>query len=234
MKRPSHATVVAYVALFVALAGSAYAGTQLPKNSVGPKQLKKNAVTTAKIKAGAVTEPKIANAAVTGPKIADNAVTGAKVDESSLGQVPSAATAGSATAAATATDAAALNGIPSDGFLQTSDVLYGSASVETPSIQTLFTAPGMFSLTTVGDGEKKFKVRFENISSATWFFSADTAILSLGPGKSGMLDLGGPPFQATVVGIDAADEANHAVIDCGFRTTAPSRAFCSARVPPAS
>jgi hypothetical protein len=224
MKRPSHATVVAYVALFVALAGSAYAGTQLSKNSVGPKQLKKDAVTTAKIKAGAVT----------GPKIADNAVTGAKVDESSLGQVPSAATAGSATTATSATNATALNGVPSDGFLQTSDVLYGSASVETPSIQTLFTAPGMFSLTTVGDGVDDFKVRFENISSATWFFSGDTAVLSLAPGKSGPMDLGGPPFQATVVAIDAADEANHAVIDCGFRTTAPSRAFCSARVPPAS
>jgi hypothetical protein len=42
--RPSHTTVIAYVALFVALGGGAYAAT-LPKNSVGPKQLKSNAVT---------------------------------------------------------------------------------------------------------------------------------------------------------------------------------------------
>lgn len=37
MKLPSHSTVIAYLALFVALGGTAYAATQLPKNSVGPK-----------------------------------------------------------------------------------------------------------------------------------------------------------------------------------------------------
>jgi len=47
--RPSPAMVVASIALFVALAGGAYAATQLPKNSVGAAQLKKNAVTPTKI-----------------------------------------------------------------------------------------------------------------------------------------------------------------------------------------
>ena len=65
MKRPSHATIVAYLALFVALGSGAYAATQLPKNSVGAKQLKKKAVTAAKIKDGAVTTPKIKDGAVT-------------------------------------------------------------------------------------------------------------------------------------------------------------------------
>jgi hypothetical protein len=41
--------VVALVALFVALAGGAYAATNLPKNSVGAAQLKKSAVTPAKL-----------------------------------------------------------------------------------------------------------------------------------------------------------------------------------------
>jgi hypothetical protein len=41
--------VVAYLALFVALGGSAYAATALPKNSVGTKQLRNSAVTLAKI-----------------------------------------------------------------------------------------------------------------------------------------------------------------------------------------
>lgn len=53
MKRISgkltYANVVASLALFVALGGGAYAATQLPKNSVGPKQLKKEAVTPAKL-----------------------------------------------------------------------------------------------------------------------------------------------------------------------------------------
>jgi hypothetical protein len=73
MRRPGHATVVAYIALFVALGGTTFAATHLAKDSVGSKQLKKNAVTTAKIK--------------------NHAVTGAKVKLQSLGTVPSASNA---------------------------------------------------------------------------------------------------------------------------------------------
>jgi hypothetical protein len=46
--------VVALVALVVALGGTGYAVTQLPRNSVGAKQLKKNAVTTSKVKNGSL------------------------------------------------------------------------------------------------------------------------------------------------------------------------------------
>ena len=67
---------IAILALVVAMAGTAYAGTQLPAGSVGTKQLKKNAVTTKKIK--------------------DGAVTGSKIDLSTLGTVPSAALADNA------------------------------------------------------------------------------------------------------------------------------------------
>lgn len=45
---------IAYVALFIALGGSAYAATALPKNSVGTKQLKNNAVTGPKVKNGSL------------------------------------------------------------------------------------------------------------------------------------------------------------------------------------
>lgn len=41
--------VIALLALFVALGGTTYAATALPKNSVGTQQLKKGAVTKAKI-----------------------------------------------------------------------------------------------------------------------------------------------------------------------------------------
>jgi hypothetical protein len=47
--RLSYANVMATIAVFIALGGSAYAATQLKKNSVGTKQLKKEAVTPAKL-----------------------------------------------------------------------------------------------------------------------------------------------------------------------------------------
>lgn len=58
-RNPSPALAVSAIALFVALGGTTYAATSLPRNSVGTKQLKNNAVSTAKIKNGAVTAAKI-------------------------------------------------------------------------------------------------------------------------------------------------------------------------------
>jgi len=52
MKRPSPSLVVSLAALVVALGGTGYAVTQLPKNSVGTAQIKKNAVTGSKVKPG--------------------------------------------------------------------------------------------------------------------------------------------------------------------------------------
>ncbi|MDQ3724570.1 MAG: hypothetical protein M3335_01555 [Actinomycetota bacterium] len=93
-KRLTYANVMSSIAVFFVLTGAtAFAATQLAKNSVGSKQLKKNAVTTAKVNNKAITTGKIKNNAVTGAKIADGAVTGAKADEASFGQVPSAKTA---------------------------------------------------------------------------------------------------------------------------------------------
>jgi hypothetical protein len=93
----TYANVVSTLCLFLLVGGAtAFAATKLAKNSVGTKQLKKNSVTSAKIR--------------------KDAVTGNKVKESTLGQVPSAATAGSSTSAqtaqiaATATNAQALDG----------------------------------------------------------------------------------------------------------------------------
>jgi hypothetical protein len=80
-KHLTYSNVVGTLALFLVLTGAtAFAATQLAKNSVGSKQLKKNAVTAAKIK----------KEAVTGAKIKKDTVTGAKVNEASLGTVPSA------------------------------------------------------------------------------------------------------------------------------------------------
>jgi hypothetical protein len=93
------ANVVSFLALFVALSGFAVAATQLKKNSVGTKQIKNSAVTAAKIKNGTIT--------------------GSKINLSSLGTVPSASKAGTATTAASASiagNATQLGGIPASGY----------------------------------------------------------------------------------------------------------------------
>jgi hypothetical protein len=64
---PSPALVISLIALFIALGGTTYAATSLPKNSVGTKQLKNGAVTTKKIKKGAVVASKINPAGLTVP-----------------------------------------------------------------------------------------------------------------------------------------------------------------------
>jgi len=54
MKRPSPALVLALLALIVALGGTGYAATQLPKNSVGSKQVKNASVKAKDLKPGVV------------------------------------------------------------------------------------------------------------------------------------------------------------------------------------
>ena len=83
-RRPGHATVVAYLALFIALGGSAYAASHLGKKTVGTRQLKGGAVTAAKLKKNAVTKAKIKDGAVDGSKIADGSVTGTEIDAASM------------------------------------------------------------------------------------------------------------------------------------------------------
>jgi hypothetical protein len=84
--RPSPAMVVALIALFVALSGSAYATID---RKIGTNDIRKGAVTTPKLRgqavkagklgANSVTTPKVADLAITTPKIADGAVTAQKL-----------------------------------------------------------------------------------------------------------------------------------------------------------
>ncbi len=68
----TYANVVSTLCLFLLVAGgTAFAASQLGKNSVGTKQLKKNSVTAVKIKDGAVTSAKLdssSKTALTGPQ----------------------------------------------------------------------------------------------------------------------------------------------------------------------
>ena len=58
--RPSPAMIVAMLALFVAMGGTGYAVSKLPKGSVGSAQIRKNAVRSKHIKAGSITKAKLA------------------------------------------------------------------------------------------------------------------------------------------------------------------------------
>jgi hypothetical protein len=82
-KRLTYANVMSSIAVFLVLGGA----TAVAAKKIGSNELKSGSVTTAKIKKSAVTTAKIKK----------DAVTGAKVKESTLGEVPSAASAANAT-----------------------------------------------------------------------------------------------------------------------------------------
>jgi hypothetical protein len=100
-RRPSPAMIVAFVALCVALAGTA---TALPGRSrvkkddiaraaVRAKHIYQNAVRSKHIRARNVTRSKIAKRAVSSDLVGQDALTGQNIVESSLGTVPSASNA---------------------------------------------------------------------------------------------------------------------------------------------
>ena len=62
-----HSTIVAYLALFVALGGTAYAGLNLPRHSVGAKHIKPNAVKSGKVSNGSLKAKDFAAGEALGP-----------------------------------------------------------------------------------------------------------------------------------------------------------------------
>ncbi len=108
-RRLTYANVMATIAVFIAIGGSAYAATQLKKNSVGTKQIKNQAVTAAKIQNGAITGAQVKGGSLTGSNVANNSLTGTQVNSSTLGTVPTAQTANTAQTAQTAQTANSLS-----------------------------------------------------------------------------------------------------------------------------
>lgn len=99
-RRPSPAMAVAFVALLAALSGTAVA---LPGvNVVDSGDIRNNSVRSNDLRNNNVLSRDIRNGGVAGRDVRDNTLTGTDVNEGTLGQVPSAATAGSANTAATA------------------------------------------------------------------------------------------------------------------------------------
>ena len=101
---PSPALVVAGLALVVALGGTTYAATALPKNSVGAKQLKSGSVSTVKLAKGSVTSRQIKDHTIVAADIAKSAIPGLS------GKVAHADTAGHADTASHADTAGSVGG----------------------------------------------------------------------------------------------------------------------------
>ena len=101
-RRPSPSMVVAFIALGVALAGTATAlpgrnrvkKDDISRAAVRSKHIKAGAIQTKHIKSRAVTRSKIAKRAVSSSEVGQDALTGANIVESSLSTVPSATDAG--------------------------------------------------------------------------------------------------------------------------------------------
>jgi hypothetical protein len=128
-RRPSPAMAVAFIALLAALSGTAVA---LPgKNSVDSGDIKKAAVKRADIARNAVNGSKVQNGSLTGAEAKNDSLTGSDVNESTLGQVPSAATANSATTANTATSAGSVEGPDTKNLVSGYATINGQIAVPT-------------------------------------------------------------------------------------------------------
>jgi hypothetical protein len=105
-RRPSPGTVIAFLALFVAMSGVSYglAGTNtvfsndIVRNAVGRSEIRTNAVRSAEIRRNAVGRSEIRTDAVTPSEVRDDTdngggLTGLQINEGTLGEVPSATNA---------------------------------------------------------------------------------------------------------------------------------------------
>jgi hypothetical protein len=191
--------VVAYLALFVALGGSALAVSHLGKNSVGSKQLKKNAVTETKIK----------NEAVTAAKVKKGTLTGAQIDASTLGTVPAATRAG---------DATTLSGSPNSDFARASRFLFGHGKVNATTDETLIAVPGDFVLSTNGLGKFEPKLAVDDTSQDQWDFLDKTnenvwGGVSTAPGERAEIDFRGAE-AGILYAVDRSRPGRQVVITC--------------------
>jgi hypothetical protein len=218
----SYANVMATIAVFIALGGSAYAAGQIAKNSVGTRQLKKNSVTGAKVKNGSLT--------------------GADINASTLGQVPSAQNASSAVnadnsvtarTAATAANANTLGGIPSSGFAPSSRFIFGTASTGVAVKEPILTVPGDFRILTAGTGADELFPEYEVLSADRWeFTNPDRSFTTVLPGKTGghaLTSYG----TALIVAQDAEDPNKQVFISCA-QDTEQEETGCYAWVSPAA
>jgi hypothetical protein len=129
-------TALALAAVLLSSSTTVFAVSKIPKHSVGAKQLK----------TASVTNPKIAKRAITGSKVKPNSLGGTAINESTLGQVPSAANAG------TAGNAARLEGKGAAAFVGAPRVAFGKGNANSTAVATVLSLPNVgATVTTDGD-----------------------------------------------------------------------------------
>ena len=143
-RRPSPAMGVAFLALILAVSGTAVAlpgknrvtSDDLKRGAVKNSDIARGAVSSTKLRNGAVTNPKVGNGAVSTAKLRNDAVTGEKVNEATLGQVPS---------AASATNANTVGGLAPGAVVRSAFAEHGIntlVGVSGTALTTTITAPG--------------------------------------------------------------------------------------------
>jgi hypothetical protein len=105
-RRPSPALVISIIALFVSLSGVSYGvatgfidSREIKNNEIRSRDIRNNEVRTRDLRNNEVRGIDIRNSTVQGRDVALNTITGEDVKEDTLGKVPSAASADSATTA---------------------------------------------------------------------------------------------------------------------------------------
>jgi len=189
-KRLTYANVISSLALFLVVAGgSAFAASQLGKNTVGSKQLKKNAVTAAKIK----------KEAITGAKVKKGSLTGTQINSATLGNVPSATNATNASVASSLTPAEGLHIVGTAGnpsFENGSNNLAAGLPINLPPIAFWKDKEGMVHL----QGYAKNIVKPSSIFTLPPGFRPAAGAVTI-------WEQGGPELAALIGGTGASLEA---------------------------
>jgi hypothetical protein len=171
-RRPSPALVIACVALFVSLGGVSYGvatgfidSREIQNNTIRSKDVRNSTLRTQDIRNNEVRGFDIRNSSIQGRDVAFNTLTGADVEESSLGKVPSATAADSATAVSVLKTFAPR--LVSEGAPPTTLVTHGSLTLSAACVQT-------------GGGDTAAQLRIQT-SGATAFGSGTVDVPMLTP-----------------------------------------------------
>src|SRR3954447_2901996 len=102
--RPSPATVLASIALFVSLGGVSYGvatgsinSREIKNNTIRGKDIRNNQVSSSDLRNNSARGRDVRNGSLTGADVGNDKLTGSDVLESSLGTVPNASSATTAT-----------------------------------------------------------------------------------------------------------------------------------------